>query len=271
MSDTEEATARKLAFILAGTDYGTFILNRYDFNNAEGRVYGVGIELLETGRYEVDLGRAGMQLMQLLQHYRGPDIVVVDGGAHVGVHSIPWGRLLYGRGKLYAFEPQRWLYYALCGNIALNNLFNLEPRWEALSDKDGQMGVPRLNYREPASYGSLELEPDANVEFIGQSVDYSNSDWVPMRTIDSLKLERLDLLKLDIEGMEPRALRGAEATIRQHKPVIILEVVKDRAGEIPQWAGAQDYVLLGFGVMNAIAIHSGDPVLSHFKPANQQG
>lgn len=52
---------------------------------------------------------------------------------------------------------------------------------------------------------------------------------VPLMPIDALQLERLDLLQLDIEGMEGRALLGGEATIRKFRPTIVLEL-RDHGG-----------------------------------------
>ena len=53
-----------------------------------------------------------------------------------------------------------------------------------------------------------------------------------MMTIDSLNLSRLDLIKIDVEGMELEVLQGAEATLGRFRPIIIVEQLKASKQEI---------------------------------------
>jgi len=113
----------------------------------------------------------------------------------------------------------------------INNCFNARAMHAAVAAQTGTMRIPTPDYLTPASFGSLELRPRENNEFIGQQIDYSDAATVEIRTItiDSLDLARLDLLKIDVEGMEVEALAGAAASLARCRPVILVESMKSDA------------------------------------------
>lgn len=61
-----------------------------------------------------------------------------------------------------------------------------------------------------------------------KAIDYTeeNTRITPMISIDSMNLPRVDLIKIDIEGMEIEALEGASHTIQKSKPQLIIEKIK---------------------------------------------
>lgn len=88
--------------------------------------------------------------------------------------------------------------------------------------------IPEPDYTRPASYGSLELKQNDKNEFIGQAISYDEQKMRVVQSIslDSLNLSRIDLIKLDVEGMEVSVLNGAHETILQNKPVLLIEIIK---------------------------------------------
>ena len=58
-----------------------------------------------------------------LEHIIEPSWHILDIGANIGTHTIPFSKMVY-RGHVYAFEPQKMTYYGLCGGVALSNLKN---------------------------------------------------------------------------------------------------------------------------------------------------
>ena len=70
----------------------------------------------------------------------------------------------------------------------------------------------------PGSEGRATMHPGPGAERSATVVE------VPTMAIDSLELERLDLLKIDVEGHEVKVLAGAAATIARCRPVLIVEV-----------------------------------------------
>src|SRR5437588_504025 len=120
---------RRTAFVLASIMGHTMIVNRSDYaEGTEGREVGVGFGLLEHGSHEADIASMVCGLADHRRERLGPGVTIIDGGANIGSHTLTWARHMGGGGpkpwgKVVAFEPQEWPYYALCGNIALNNCF----------------------------------------------------------------------------------------------------------------------------------------------------
>jgi hypothetical protein len=81
-------------------------------------------------------------------------------------------------------------------------------------------------------------------------------------TIDSSGLDRIDLIKIDIEGMELEAFSGAIATIRKHKPVLFIETIKIDKTKLVRMLSELDYQCYPQG-MGVLGIHADDPIAAH--------
>jgi FkbM family methyltransferase len=140
-----------------------------------------------------------------------PGRTVLDVGANIGAHTVDLARLVGSAGVLHAFEPQRLMFQLLCANVALNSCTNVFTHQAAVGAVNGTLFVPALDSDEPTNYGGLSLL----VPRPGEPV--------PLVTIDSLDLRDCQFIKLDIEGMETEALRGATATIGRFRPILYVE------------------------------------------------
>jgi FkbM family methyltransferase len=262
---------RRIGFVLAATEHGTMILNRFDYHHSPQGSYGVGHMLLQDAVYEpFEIGNAVRLLAARRAHF-GDGVVAIDCGANIGVHTVEWARSMTGWGTVLAIEAQERIFYALAGNIALNNCFNARAVLFAAAAADGTMRIPTPNYLAPGSFGSLELKPAASNEFIGQAIDYSDGGLTEVRTlaIDSLNLERLDLIKIDVEGMELEVLAGARRTIERCLPIILVERLKTDTAALIAALTAYGYGLL-YRHMNVLAIHPSDPSIGQV-PTAQPG
>ena len=145
--------------------------------------------------------------------------MAIDGGANIGARVPSNSDRDDGWGPVIAIEAQERIYYALAGNIAINNAFNAIAMHAAISSEPGIMQIPTPDYFVPSSFGGLELKPRIDTEFIGQPIDYSPGKTVAVQkvSIDALSLPRVDLLKLDIGGMESEALAALQ-TIKRCRP-----------------------------------------------------
>ena len=160
---------RKLAFVLASSEHGTMIVNRFDYrmiNETQG--FGVGFQILKTAQFDPEEIKMALQLLNLRRTHHGDGIVAIDGGANIGVHTVEWAKAMTGWGSVLAVEAQERIYYALAGNIAINNCFNAIAMNAAISSESGTLEIPNPNYFLPSSFGSLELRQRAGNEFIGQ-------------------------------------------------------------------------------------------------------
>lgn len=257
---------RAAAFALLSTEHGTLIANVNDRCTVSGGgEFGVGSQLLRSSSFDLDQATTLKGLAGLRRHYFGDGVLAVDCGANVGVFTIELARHMKGWGGVVSFEAQEFIYYALAGNIAINNCFNARAIQAAVGDRDGSMKIPVLDYTAAASFGSLELKPSAN-EYIGQKVDYSEASMVDVRLLklDSLRLSRLDLLKIDIEGMEMEALNGAAETIANRKPICYVEVLKSDATSINAFFSDRRYRAFPVGP-DCLYVHESDPCVEHIE------
>jgi FkbM family methyltransferase len=260
----------KLSFILGATEHAPMIFSRLDYCQVPQGFYGVGFQLLEYAAYDpVDIRQLN-HILELRHRFYGKGVQSVDCGANVGVLTVEWGRLMRDWGNVLAFEAQERIYYALAGNVALNNLFNVKAVYAALSNKSGELMISSPDYNVAGSYGSFELKHSANNEYIGQPIDYAKKDFsVQLVTIDQFNLQRCDLIKIDVEGMESEVLEGAWKTIKSYKPVLWVEVLKSDQNAIVSLLQGAGYECCIFG-MNLLAVHKEDKILPLLK-GNENG
>jgi len=135
----------------------------------------------------------------LLPHVRGRDTVVQAGG-HVGLWPLYLASVF---GEVVTFEPELANYEVMLKNIeGVRNII----AYNALIGSDvGEVGMKV----SPKNTGGHHIDPDGN----GYTIT----------TIDSIILDSCDAIVLDVEGQELNALYGAAETIKEFRPVIMLE------------------------------------------------
>ena len=259
---------RPAAFVLLSTNHGTLIVNRNDYRMVdEDKGYGVGYQLMNTSSFDQQEVDFALSLLELRKLHHGAGVVAIDCGANIGVHTVEWGRLMARWGSVYSFEAQEKVFYALAGNVAINNCFNVTARHCAVGARTGSMDIPEPDYLVPSTFGSLELRQGPNNEFIGQTIDYQKTRPVPLVSIDSLALKRVDLIKIDVEGMEEEVLAGATNTIARSKPIMLIETIKSNAANLQSFVDGHGYIRYALGI-NMLAVHSSDPFTKHLKIEN---
>ena len=258
---------RKLAFVLASSNHGAMIVNRLDYRMAgPDSGIGVGFQILERAAFDPVEVELAVQLLEARRRYFGDGAIAIDCGANIGAHTIEWAIAMTGWGSVISIEAQERIYYALAGNIALNNCFNAIAMHAAVSSESGVMKMPAPDYLKASSFGSLELRPSATTEFIGQAIDYSDDKMVPVQriTLDSLQLSRVDLLKIDVEGMEMEALEGARQLVEKCRPLILIEQIKTVRERLRAWIQERGYEVIDAGI-NLLAVHRSDPTLKELQ------
>jgi FkbM family methyltransferase len=251
-----DSPKRPIAFVLASTHHGSMLVNRHG--------YGVGYQLLNTSAFDPNEVDVAKKLLLSRRQNFGDGVVALDCGANLGVHTLEWAKFMTGWGSVIAIEAQERIFYALAGNIALNNCFNARAIWSAVGEESGTIGVPVPDYFSPSSFGSLEIRKKDTTEFIGQQINYENTQPVTLITIDGMNFQRLDFVKIDIEGMEMEALRGAAESIRKFRPVLMIEKIKSSETEITGFLKDQGYQIFPLGI-NILAVHDSDPVSKHIQ------
>lgn len=225
-----------------------------------------GHQLLDTAAFDPVEVELALRVLEARRVNHGDGVVGVDGGANIGVHAIEWAIAMTGWGSVIAIEAQERIYYALAGNIAINNCFNAIAMHAAISSEPGIMQIPTPDYLVPANFGNLELRPRADTEFIGQPIDYSAEKTVAIQkiSIDAMALPRLDLIKLDLQGMEFEALEGAQQTLARCQPIILVESRKAGRERLRAFLDARGYKVVQAGY-NLLAVHKSDPVVQQLQ------
>jgi len=157
-------------------------------------------------------------IAELLRKYTKRGSVVVDAGAHIGLHTIAMSRAVGPTGMVHSFEPQRRLCAENWKNLEINSCSGVFLHRKALGDRPRKMqvGLPILGCGDAAR---------TLVEF--DAADTRRGDEVDMITLDSLNLENVSVIKADVEFYEYVVFQGAKETIMRCRPVILFEYLGD--------------------------------------------
>lgn len=197
--------------VLVSTDHGLMIVNRFDSNH----------ECVGHSQWLLDHGNCNTvevnDCFQAIKHIQSP--VIFDVGSNIGTITM-WLAKLFPQGEIYSFEPQRQIFYQLCGNISINNLYNVQAFNMALSDSKDNLKVSEPDYFIQQDFGTFSLIESKVISSNKTLIVYSD-------TVDNFIstnfIEKIDLLKIDAEGMDVKVLMGARKTIENCKPVIYIE------------------------------------------------
>ena len=151
---------------------------------------------------------------ELLQQLADAGDVVVEAGANIGAHTIGLARQVGPTGRVHAFEPQRMVHQMLCANVVLAGLGNVDTRNAGLGAAPAMLRLTEPDYMQTGNFGGVALAE-------------TGTDMVQVLTLDSLQLPRVDLIKIDVEGMEEQVLHGGSDTIARCRPILYVENDRD--------------------------------------------
>lgn len=146
------------------------------------------------------------------------DDTVFDVGANIGETTLNFARLVGPGGQVYSFEPDPYNYERAGNNISLNDFSNITLAQVGIAEEEKEV---RLFKVDPHNLGMNRILPE-------ESSSGFDSALIRCRTLDSVVQEehvsRVSLIKMDIEGYEMNALRGARDTLERFSPVLFIEV-----------------------------------------------
>lgn len=204
--------------VVISSDYGPIIININDSV--------IGKRISQKGYWAVEDIGLMKQLIgaQLAKH---ETVTVYDVGANIGTHSLALAKSFPEKVKVRSFEAQRQIFNMLCGTMAINGLSNVHCHNNAVGAADGEaLEISLLDYNSHNNFGALELLPPKRSD--QQDVVKTAKEKVTTLSLDSLD-EKVDFIKIDVEGMEDKVLMGAERTIRTHRPILFIEIHKTDA------------------------------------------
>lgn len=155
-------------------------------------------------------------IVEAMKKHIKPGSVAIDIGAHVGTHSLIMSKLTGKEGKVIAFEPQLKLFSELVMNMVLNQCDNVKAFRCAVGEE----------------FRLVEMNPPV-VDNEGGTKIGKGGDKAQLIPLDSLGLTNVSLIKVDVENYEYEVLLGAEKTIKENRPVIIIEIMGNIYQSIP--------------------------------------
>lgn len=209
LSDVVASYANSLEFkrrrlgMLQDTERTLVDLGAYKMYASESDT-AVGIHVLRSKAYEPHVTGAIKAVLK-------PGMCFVDIGANIGFFSMLAASVVGDAGKVFAFEPYQYNVKMLYHSVQVNGFSQINIFPFAVANKNGL-----FIYSNEASNGKIEAVSDMQMSF--------SSDLVyAVRLDDFLPSERLDIIKIDVEGAEYMALSGACNLLRKHRPVIFSE------------------------------------------------
>ena len=165
--------------------------------------------ILSTGTYEDEINK-------LIKISLRPGDIALDIGANIGLQSIRMSQSVGDSGQVYSFEPLTHLQQKFRNNAKLNKSTNIKLFAFALSnvESEANFSISTNNWNQ----GTFSIGNQNGGSEI-QHVSIKVADTVP----EIAALERLDLIKIDVEGFEFQVLLGLKQTLEKHRPRIIFE------------------------------------------------
>ena len=197
----------------------------------------IGLKINLDGRYENHL----LEYLEKFIKQKIPnsrELCVLDIGANIGNHSIFFSDLFE---TVYSFEPNPLTYEVL----KINSKYACDRK----NIKAFKLGISNKNKKV---YFRNNLFNSGNSSIISEEDFNKNKnnafkvDVVSLDNIDLLEGRKIGLIKIDIEGHELNALKGAENLIKKHKPIIFFEqekkVFKNGRTEVINYLSTLGYI-----------------------------
>jgi FkbM family methyltransferase len=149
---------------------------------------------------------------------------VLDVGANIGAHTLQFAQLVGDSGKVIAFEPTDYAFAKLQMNIGLNP--RLSPRiiaHQMMLIASGEK--PEDSHPEIYSSWPLTANKDVHPSHQGKKMSTSMAKAISLdEYVKSNNMEKVDVIKIDVDGFEYNVLHGSTSLIQRFKPIIIMEL-----------------------------------------------
>ncbi len=167
----------------------------------------------------------------LASKYINSDSVVVEIGAHIGTLTMVFSKLAK---TVYAFEPTKESFDLLNKNISLNECKNVISKQVGIGDK---IESTKIGWIGNNNSGATILEGGMVTNEVLSSAENGSTNSIETKidliNLDVLTLDRLDYLKIDVEGYEEKVIKGGLNTIKKFKPIIVMECMDDYSKKEP--------------------------------------
>jgi FkbM family methyltransferase len=223
-----------------------------------GLMQGMKLDLSPRSESGYYLGTHEPDLQESLPRFIKPGMTVFDIGANIGFFAVAAAKLVGPSGRVVAFEPNPAVVVRLKANVELNGLAErLKIEQSAVGDFDGTAEFCFALTHLQGRFSDLPYVPQG-----------AESTPVPCCKIDTYVTSTEvvpDVVILDVEHAEGRALRGMESVLQRYKPLVFIEMhgpeaIREAFGEIVN----ADYRLFKLPALDQVRDLSEIEPLSHF-------
>lgn len=158
----------------------------------------------------------------------------IDVGANWGLHTLLLSKRVGTNGRVIAFECFPPAHADLCRHVKANALDNVTVVQRALCESVGRM------FFEPGEHASQGRLVEDGTPLSKAAIEISTGTLDA--AVDELKLDRIDLIKVDVEGAEGRVLQGSEKLTAHFRPTWIIELHNPQQDlAVGAWLSGHDY------------------------------
>ncbi len=205
-----ERVVRYLALPTHVTGHGDVVLARDGLLFRRSLALRLGWHVGFIGAYE-------RELREIVNAVLRPGDVAIDVGANSGWHTLLMARAVGAAGRVVAVEANPAVMRALEANLALNRIGSVTLAAHAAGAYEGEVAFNAAAAEDATSGDRHVLSTDARQDGA-----------IRVRALDDmareLRLDRVDFVKIDVEGFELPVLQGAAATITRFRPQIVFEL-----------------------------------------------
>ena len=141
---------------------------------------------------------------------------VIDIGANIGTTVLALSKKVSTNGKVIAFEPQNNMSQCLQTSLTLNDIKNVDVYNMAVSNKSGWANINDEEFEKTGRYGEAGIAKEGTR--------------IKTIKLDELKLDKCNLVKIDVESHEWEVIEGGKKFLLNHKPVLYMEAKMDVEG-----------------------------------------
>ena len=172
---------------------------------------------LKQGGYEMEVFGIAQKILQ-----KHKDGIVLDIGANLGSFTLPLAKA-NPHLTFHSFEPQRIIYYQLCGNTLINGLDNVHCHNFGLSDERKRFDIELPDYATEGNIGAFSIDKEVR-ENEYECQTKGKTEPMVVFPLDDGRHQKVRLIKIDVEGHELEVIKGGIDTINGNNyPPIIFE------------------------------------------------
>lgn len=172
--------------------------------------------------------------------------VVLDIGANIGAHTLPFAKLVGEKGRVYSFEPTQYAFAKLRRNVEINPAMSSSIELvRAMLVRESNNSIASAIY----SSWPLHKEKGLHEQHYGKLMSTADAAAISLdEFVDRKGIKRIDLVKLDVDGNEASVLAGAVNTLARFRPRVLMEwapyLFEGRSADMDQMLS--NFIRLGY-------------------------